>query len=223
MVTMSGFDVQSGERVFIENADNSGFFDDVAETAAWKKYIQEFGATDENNSRLQEVVAQLYPSGDPLTVSHFVDALNTGMAADEFSRKPVERQPVVEDEEEVAHDRNGRLLTEPQRRWSEYKQFSETHSMKEVRERARVDAVFASFMTKNLEREMAGGVGDEVVNLNARPDQPKQISRELLAFAAEYNATPSNVIRKLKRADFNPLGYEQFNKKLEAAIVAGLI
>jgi hypothetical protein len=51
------------------------------------------------------------------------------------------------------HTRAGVPMTEAQQRWSEYRQFSETHSMAEVRQRMRTDAGFASFVSKNRERE----------------------------------------------------------------------
>ena len=69
-----------------------------------------------------------------------------------------------------------------------------------------------------------GGVGDAVENLNARPDEPKaKVTPEILRFVAEYNQSSAEQVRKLKRADFNPLGYEQYNRTLETAIAAGLI
>jgi hypothetical protein len=49
--------------------------------------------------------------------------------------------------------RAGVSMTEAQIKWSEYRTFSETHSMDEVRRRVRTDAGFASFVRKNYERE----------------------------------------------------------------------
>jgi len=139
----------------------------------------------------------------------------------EFELVP-EPEPVVEPEV-VPTDRNGNPLSASQLAWKEYREFSEAHSMQECRNRARIDSGFASFMRKNLEREAAGGVGDAVENLNQRQQVSAPPAEELVAFAAEYYKTPTEKLRQLKRADSNPFGYQDWNRKFEACIAAGLI
>jgi len=48
-------------------------------------------------------------------------------------------------------------------------------------------------------------------------------AEELVAFAAEYHKTPTEKLRQLKRADTNPFGYQEWNRKFEACVAAGLI
>ncbi len=52
----------------------------------------------------------------------------------------------------VSLTRAGTPMTQAQQTWSEYRTFSETHSMDEVRNRMRVDAGYRNFVSKNNER-----------------------------------------------------------------------
>ena len=65
-------------------------------------------------------------------------------------------------------------MTEAQQRWSEYRVFSETHSMREIRERQRIDSGFASFVKKNREREWekAGDAGT-ILDGSMRPSSAR--------------------------------------------------
>lgn len=195
----------------------------LRETDEWAEFVERFDAKSDSNLSL---LAELFEEklGDDPSVEDYQRLLRNlllaggvvriGGAQHEFEVVPKTEQVV---EPEVPVHRGQQL-------WSEYRQFAESHSIQECKQRAKVDAGFASFIRKNLEREMnEGGVGDAVENLNARPNEPKTITPELQAFVAEYHRTPNDQVRKLKRADFNPTGYEAYNRNLEAAIAAGLI
>jgi hypothetical protein len=137
----------------------------------------------------------------------------------EFELAPVV-EPVIEPE--VPRDRNGNPLSASQLAWRSYREFAESHSMQECRNRARTDAAFASFMQKNYQRE-TGEVGDAVENLNQRQQVSAPPAEELVAFAAEYHKTPTEKLRQLKRFDTNPYGATEWNRKFEACVSAGLI
>ena len=137
----------------------------------------------------------------------------------EFETVP---EPEVIVEPDVPRDKNGNVLSESQIRWSEYRQFSETHSMQECRNRARTNAGFASFMQKNYERE-SGQVADGVQNLNAKAPQAEQIPGNVKAFADNYRTMPTAEIRRQSRYDTNPGGAKEFNFLRDEAIRLGLI
>jgi len=223
MATLNGFDTETGERVFVMGGENAGFYEDLYATKAWKRFESEFGF-EQNKTRLVEIMSQLHGHAEYLVVSQFVDAINAGMDAGEFNRKVVEQAAPVEtlvQDEPV--DRNGRPLTESQKRWAEYTRFANERSSKECHERARTDAGFASFVRKNREREMAQPIGDAVVDLNAPVAQSAKASDEIKAFADAYRRMPTAEVRRLSRADSNPVGFAEFNKQVDAAINAGLI
>ncbi len=129
-------------------------------------------------------------------------------------------EPVIEPE--VPRDRNGNPLSDSQLRWSEYRTFSESHNMAECKQRAKTDAGYGSFFRKQYERQ-TGEIGDAVDNLNQRKQANAPAAEELVAFASEYHKTSTEKLRQLKRADSNPFGYQDWNRKFEACIAAGLI
>jgi len=117
-------------------------------------------------------------------------------------------------------------LTEPQLRWREYREFSETHSGDQCRARARVDAGYRSFMHKNLERELRSTpVGDAVESVGTdavRQDRKVKITQELNDFAWEYRAMSAAEVRKNSKVATNP-NAATFNKNVADCIAAGLI
>jgi hypothetical protein len=137
----------------------------------------------------------------------------------EFKTVPKPEQIV---EPEVPTDRNGRPLTPAQIAWSEYRTFSESHSMVECKQRAKTDAGYGSFFRKQYERQ-SGEIGDAVDNLNQRQQVSTPPADELIVFAAEYHKTPTEKLRQLKRFDTNPFGAADWNRKFEACVSAGLI
>jgi len=119
-------------------------------------------------------------------------------------------------------DKHGRPLTEAQQRWSEYRVFSETHNMDECRARARRDEGYASFMRTNYQRE--GVQHSEGTVLNGSREAPTtDTPADLLAWVREYLTTPADQVRKLRRTDTNPLGFQEYNRMFELAAAKNLI
>ena len=114
-------------------------------------------------------------------------------------------------------------LTEPQIRWSEYREFSERSTSAQCTARAKVDAGYASFMQKNYERELNQPIGDAVVNLNQKAPLKKTVPEELRQFASEYRTLSSEQCRRLMSPGSNPDGYQEWSRKFEASCAAGLI
>jgi len=135
--------------------------------------------------------------------------------------------PVIESivEPEVLHDKNGNPLSESQLRWSEYRTFSESHSSADCKARARTDAGYGSFYRKNLEREAQGTESTQFRLAGQQPSKPdvSGVSQELLNFADEFRRTGMDEVRRRKSPTLNPLGWEKYQKDLDAALAAGLI
>lgn len=236
-----GYD-ENNEPIYQELLTEEEIGERLRETPEGKAFLAKYDLNDEHNSKLfraafaarldenysleqaRNLLGAIVRAGGVFTISEADDerrpTLPTGRY--EFIERPVAQEP--ESEPEVSRDRNGRPLTEAQIRWSEYTKFAHEHSSRECDERAKNDAGFASFRRTNLRREMTeGGIGDSVQNLNAHPEMPKTPSAELVAWVAQYHRTPNEEVRKLKRADFNPTGFEAYNRNLQEAIDAGLI
>jgi len=134
----------------------------------------------------------------------------------EFVERPVAEPKAVVEEPAPVH--RGQQL------WSEYRRFSESHSTQDCRNRAKVDAGFASFMRKNYERE-ARETESTQFQLAGQPsaDNKPKVTPELVAFAEEFRRTSMDQVRKLKSPGLNPLGWESYVKSMDAAFAAGLI
>jgi hypothetical protein len=222
-----GHDPQ-GRPVYAEVLSKAEIQERLAETPEWASFCEKFDMNLPSNITLLNAIFAERMNEDS-DLNDYVRLLKLvlaagGVAVVDGTSYEFEFVPVSEPEPEVPTDRNGRPLSEAQIRWSEYREFSESHSMKECRERARTDAGFNSFMNKNLQREMAEpGVPDAVENLNARPQVAKQITPELQAWVEEYHRTPISRVKQLRLASFNPLGYKQYDEHFQAASAAGLI
>jgi hypothetical protein len=109
-------------------------------------------------------------------------------------------------------------MTDAQIKWSEYRIFSETHSMDDVRSRVRSDADFASFVRKNYEREFEQ-VGDAATILGTTvegrvPTVSAQERNRLIQFATVFNALPASEAKKQFLVAFNPQ-HQTFAKDFE--------
>jgi hypothetical protein len=140
----------------------------------------------------------------------------------ELKKKPVAPVPV----DNTPRDKNGRPLSESQLRWSEYRQFSETHNSAERKARTQTDSGYREFVHTNLVREFAEQpVGDAVVAVGTqavRQDKTR-VTQELREFAQAYRLAPTSEVKKLSSPAMNPNGYELYRKNIDLCIAAGLI
>jgi len=140
----------------------------------------------------------------------------------ELKKKPVEPTPV----DNTPRDKNGKPLSESQLRWSEYRQFSESHNSAECKARAQTDSGYREFVHTNLMREFAEQpVGDAVVSVGTqavRQDKTR-VTQELREFAQAYRLAPTSEVKKLSSPAMNPNGYELYRKNIDLCIAAGLI
>jgi hypothetical protein len=219
---------RNGEPVFEELFTQEEILEQLYASQEWADFRARFDMSLDVNNELGNLVLEekLGPNAKLADYKNIFKAIIAagGVVTVRGQRCEFETVPEPEQivEPEVPTDRNGRPLTPAQIAWSEYRMFSESHSMQECRNRAKTDAGYGSFFRKQYERE-TGEVGDAVNNLNQRQQVSAPPAEELVAFAAEYYKTPTEKLRQLKRADSNPLGYQDWNRKFEACVSAGLI
>lgn len=231
MQILHGIDVHSRERVWVDGDPELAreFFAEVKQTAAGKKYFRDF-ASPENNELVIEAVWRLYPDIEYVTVSTFVDAIGTMIAAGELTPTHTpEPAQVVEPPAPVPVDRNGRPLTQAQLDWSEMTAFTNERSMKEINDRKRVDPKFLAYIQTNLRRQMDQPIDGDArptnphLEQNAAPTKAAMKDERLVKFASDYRKAPTAEIKKLKRLDTNPLGATQFNKDEADCFRLGLL
>jgi hypothetical protein len=212
----------------------------LIETEEWKSFAQKFDMDDPRNQNLwnwlviarlgrdasleqrQRLLSTVIKAGGIVRLPHIKDEHgNTLLAAGQYE---FERVSESAEEPQVPVDRNGHPLSESQQRWSEYRQFSETHSSRECENRAKADAGYRSFRVKNYEREASETPSTQFsIAGQAATENKPTITPELIAFAETYRHTSTDEVRKLRSPSISPLTFEAYNKNLEAALAAGLI
>jgi hypothetical protein len=119
-------------------------------------------------------------------------------------------------------------LSASQQAWSEFRQWSESHTSEQCKQRARSEKAFGDFYRKNLEREFGNTqVGDAVVNVNQKaPTTKKSVPEDVATYAARYRTMSSDAVRKEMSPGVNPLGpaaAAEASRLFELACQYGLI
>jgi hypothetical protein len=221
----------NGEAVYGELLTEAEKIERLKSTPEWQSFATIFDTSSGPNKTLLQMLFSDKLGEDP-SVEDFQRLLHTVIAAGgivrlsgeqyEFEVLPEPEQIV---EPEVPRDRNGNVLSASQLAWKEFREFSETHSMQECRARARTDAAFGSFLRTNLEREAQGTESTQFRIAGQHPGSPdiSGSTSELIAFANEFRRTSMDQVRRLKSPTLNPLGWDKYQKDLDAALAAGLI
>jgi hypothetical protein len=118
-------------------------------------------------------------------------------------------------------------LSSSQLAWSEYRQFTEAHSVTECKNRARIDEAYRKFLHTNLQREIAATpVGDAVESVGTtavRQDTSIRRTEDLREFADAYRRASTSEVKRLSSPAQNPVGHKQYTDLLDACISAGLV
>ena len=219
-----------GRPVYVEVLSSDEIVEQLEASSEWQDFKERFDITKEANHTL---LGWLYVEklGDDPGIDDYKKLIRTVLAAGgvvtvkgttyEFELRQAEPELIPEPEPE--RDSRGHILGESQKKWREYREFSDTHTSQECKNRAKVDSEYASFRRLNLEREsretpstqfvLAGGVSTE-----SKP----VVTPALIAFAEEYRKTPMQEVRKRRNPTFN-LNAEQYERDFQAALAARLI
>lgn len=206
----------------------------TTETAVGRKYKDECYTRELGNEHTEQIlnaVDILFPDNEGhATVNQLANALNTLILSGQIQPKEKEEEQPLEPPVEDTRPRtkNGDLMSPSQIKWSEFRQFADSASMAEINLRKRNDPEFATFVRKNMEREMTeqpvgDGVTPEGQVAVARNTQPAQ---SLIDFARKYAQEPVANLRP--KGGFITLAGEQmtwptYQAWLTAATAAGAI
>jgi len=229
-ICLNDIDPRSGELVWKNGEANEAFLEALTSSQAWNELSERFDLSEENNLRILNDFLLSIPA--PLILSKAESGLRkllyaggqtsrfgnlTPKTADEPSTTPIMDEP--------ARDNRGHLLGDSQRKWQEYREYSESHPSRDCKNRARVDAGYASFVRTNLEREAQNTESTQFKIAGQQPGKPNVtgVTPELLAWANEYKRTSTDQVRKFRNPSVNPLGCAAYEANLNAAIAANLI
>jgi hypothetical protein len=189
------------------------FCKDFLAIPAGKKFLQIVDSTNAQQAWDEIVIAKFRKiyGNDPIVFGDLLNFVNDLLLSGAL------RAPEPEPEKQ---------LSPSQQKWSEYRIFSEEHSMAECKARAPQDPGYREFVSKNLERE-AVNRASKMVNLNANRTATTQfVSAELERFVEDYRSMPMDKVRKLSNAGTDPDGKhaaDHFNALLNKAIELGQI
>ena len=116
-------------------------------------------------------------------------------------------------------------LSASQKAWREYRIFTDSHSVAECKARARTDAGYATFLSKNLQREAVNTPHETYTNLNVKkPADPKSVTAEVRQFADDWRtmsvAQARSLLSPASAGEFVAAHYQDL---FDRACAAGLI
>lgn len=167
----------------------------VRDTEIGRQYKSDFYTEEGGDTHLEMILsaAQLVSGGELISISAMTRALELLISSGEIRPLNFEVEPELTEPEPDTRPRtrDGKLMTDAQIAWSEYRQFAETHSSADCRKRAQTDAGFRNFMVKNLERELNQPVADGVVPVGEQNLLPRHTpDQELVEFARKFQIEP---------------------------------
>lgn len=192
------------------------FADEFEQTEVGKEFFAMYGPdTVESAWDLAIEKYRKVRGNEPIALGDFVDFVDALLLSGGLQR-PAAPAP------------KEKKLSPSQQKWSEYRVFSEEHSMSECRARAQQDSAYASFMHKNFEREAAENRDPNgLVSLNAnRTPTKKGVPADVVAYAERYRTMSSDAVRRELSPGMNPLGpaaAAEANRLFQAGCDAGLI
>jgi hypothetical protein len=225
---------QDGE--FIFSVDESDEFEGalkevLAITEIGKKYRKEYFTKERGDEDAEKLVDAALAvakdtTGQPLISRPILErALTLLIDSGELQPKNVAQSAQLEEPEEDLRPRgrDGKLLTDSQLKWQEYRTWSETANSSERKIRMNSDSGYATFVRKALQAEMSQPIDGAVP---VGPTSKARVSKDLVDFARKYHKEPIANLRP--KGGFVTLEGEQiawpaFNELMTKATAAGVI
>jgi hypothetical protein len=204
-------------RVFVpgDKTNTRLFIRDFRATEFGSRLVSEGLDTGENLDAILEAAQERFDR-DEINMTEFSQVAKSLWMLGDLKPKPAPVAPVAAPKQ----------LSASQQAWSEFRQYTESHSVAECKARARADEGYRKFLNTNLQREMAQApVGDGVVSIGTqatRQDRGVKITQALNDFAVEFRQMSSDEVRKRRNIATNAHAAE-FNRSLDLAISAGLL
>jgi hypothetical protein len=245
-ITLNDVDPRTGELVWRSGEANEVFLEHLTNSHAWDELAERFDLSEDSN--LQVVTDFLVSIAPPLILSKAESGLRKLLYAGgvckfgTLTAKPAE-MPVPEVSTTPIH--------KGQEMWKEHAEWlciggknGGPPSMEEVRARKRTSPSFRAYVEQAYAAE-TNPLNDPIVRADAEAlwkanphlapqaqvkphkltvaEKKDAATMELRAWAEEYRRTPMERVKQLRSPSINPLGYQQYEENLQAAIQAGLI
>jgi hypothetical protein len=172
--------------------------------------------------------AQQIAGGPNISIRDLTRALELLIDSGEIQpRVAVQATELEEPEEDTRpRGRDGKVLTDSQLKWQEYRTWSETANSSERKLRTQSDPGYAAFVRKAYQAEMDQPI-DGAVTPAGEPDRKIKASTELVDFVHKYNRTPFDALKPrggyVHLVDAPPMLYSNFISLVERAAQARLL
>jgi hypothetical protein len=193
---------QDGEIVFhaIDDRDElvSALKEILTTTEIGQLYKKDFytkARADEDAEKLVSAAMQI-AGGTMISSRHLEHALDLLITSGEVKTKNLPQAAQLEEPEPDTRPRgrDGKVLTESQLRYQEYRVWSETASSDERKRRMSSDPNYASYVRKAYQAEMDQEIGGSVTPLG-QPTKKARTSKDIEAFAQKFLVEPSSNLR----------------------------
>jgi hypothetical protein len=167
-------------------------------TDVGKLYLKDFYTKERGDEHAEKILgAAIQIAGGPnISTRHLTRALELLIDSGELQpRVAVQAAQLAEPEvDNRPRGRDGKLLTDSQLKWQEYRTWSETASSSERKLRMQSDPGYATYVRKAYQAEMDQPVGDAVTPAGA-PTTKVRASQDLVSFVQKFHAEPSQNLR----------------------------
>jgi hypothetical protein len=202
----------------------------LASTSVGQDYKKNYHTKDRSDEDGEKIVAAaIQIAGGPMISSrHLQHALTLLIDSGEIQpRVAVQSEQISEPEPDTRpRGRDGKVLTESQLRYQEFRVWSEAASSDERKRRMSSDPNYASYVRKSYQAEMTHEI-DGAVTPAGEPDKKIKVNAELMDFVHRYNRTPSDAIKPrggyVHLVDAPPMLYSTFIQLVERAAQARLL
>jgi hypothetical protein len=200
MGIINGVDTRTRERVLTEDpTEQREFAKEVNRTPIGQRFLAEFENSDENLRRVVETAQKLNPGVPHITLSMYLDALETAIYRGKLQKRPTAHVVPAEVPAEVSTDKNGKRLGPSQLAWKEHAEWARTATSEQIRKRKEIDPSFRAFVQNSIRLEMNQPV-DAAPSASIQPVRAatgEDMRSELGAFAAAYQKASTSRLRPI--------------------------
>lgn len=198
-------------------------------TDVGKLYLKEFYTKERGDEDAEKILgaAIQVAGGQNISSRNLEHALTLLIDSGELRVKNLTQAVPLEEPEEDTRPRgrDGKVLTDSQLKWQEYRTWSETASSSERKLRMQSDPGYGTFVRKAYQAEMNQPVGDAVTPAGQSATKAKA-SAELVRFAQNFLKEPSSNLRPkngMVSLAGEQIAWPIFNDLLSRASAANLL
>jgi hypothetical protein len=222
----------AGEFIFHYIDDTDEVISAIKEICSYTKIGKQFAEgdyVDQNGADGYETIvrAAVKVANGPMISAGSLERALT-LLIDSGELKPKKFTPAAQlsepEEDTRPRDKNGKLLTAAQIKWSSFSRFANTASMEEVNRRKASDPEFRQFVAASLRGEMLPA--EDGVEPAGQSKTKARVSAELIEFARKYTKEPIENLRPkggFVKLEGEQISWNDFQNLLYKASAAGVI